>query len=107
MSTQSPVINEAAESANRSRAQRLAMKWQHAVGAISETVVVDPRLRDGVPCLAGTRVTLSQVIAQLAEGETIDEIADDMSLDKDALVQFLNGLSSLLDLPAHEARATG
>lgn len=41
---------------------------------MSERVVVNPDTMQGLPRIAGTRVTVSAILGQLAAGETIDEI---------------------------------
>ena len=43
---------------------------------MSERVVIDPETMQSLPCIAGTRVTVSAILGQLAAGETIDDILD-------------------------------
>lgn len=40
-------------------------------------VTVDPAQMGGVPCIRGTRVTVSMVLGQLAAGRTVDEVLAD------------------------------
>ncbi len=84
-----------------SQEHKLALRWSHAIALVGDCVETHPGLRGGIPCLKGTRVTVAQILAQLADGESIDEIADDMSLDRESLAKFLNALSIILDrIPA-------
>ena len=54
-------------------------------------ISVDPHIRSGEPCIAGTRITCGQIIAQLAEGDSIDQIVEDFngSFTKETIVSFL------------------
>jgi uncharacterized protein (DUF433 family) len=79
----------------------LAVRWRHAIQLLRASIDTDPKLRSGLPCIKGTRITASQVLAQLAEGDSISEIADDMSIDQEMLKSFLDALSIILDRP-HE-----
>ena len=42
-----------------------------------DRVTVDPAQMGGVPCIRGTRVTVSMVLGQLAAGRTVDEVLAD------------------------------
>jgi len=76
---------------------RLAQRLSHAVSELHDCVESHPRLRGGIPCIKGTRVTAAQIVAQIAEGESIDEIAVDMSIDRDLLSRFIGAVSIILD----------
>jgi uncharacterized protein (DUF433 family) len=45
----------------------------------------------------GPRITAAQIVAQIAEGESIDEIARDLSLDREILSRFVGAISVVLD----------
>lgn len=40
-------------------------------------IISDPRVMTGMPCIKGTRVTVANVVRQLAAGRTPDEICRD------------------------------
>ena len=40
-------------------------------------VSVDPAQMGGLPCVRGTRVTVSMVLGQLAAGRTIEQVLED------------------------------
>jgi uncharacterized protein (DUF433 family) len=42
-----------------------------------ERIAVDPARMQGLPCVRGTRVTVSAVLGQLAAGQSIDEVLVD------------------------------
>jgi uncharacterized protein (DUF433 family) len=46
------------------------MSWQ-------EHITVDPAIRSGKPCIAGTRITVYDVLEYLAGGMTEGQILDD------------------------------
>ncbi len=49
--------------------------------------------------IKGTRVTLAQVLAELAEGAPVSEIAAELDVDTTMLQKALEGLSLHLDRP--------
>ena len=62
-----------------------------------EAVDIDPGIRSGRPVLKGTRVTIAQILAELADEGSIDSLAEDMDLDKDMLKKLLDGLAAAFD----------
>jgi uncharacterized protein (DUF433 family) len=46
-------------------------------GEWQERIRVDPTICHGKPCIAGTRIMVSVVLDNLAEGRTPEEIVDD------------------------------
>jgi len=42
-----------------------------------DRITVDPLRMGGLPCIRGTRVTVSMVLGQLAAGVSIDELLED------------------------------
>lgn len=42
-----------------------------------ERIAIDPARMQGLPCIRGTRVTVSAVLGQLAAGRSIDELHED------------------------------
>lgn len=70
-----------------------------AVPTLQELVEVDPDKRGGVPVLKGTRITVAQLIAELAEDRTMSQIATAFRLDKEQIRRVLEGLSVYLDHP--------
>lgn len=51
----------------------MAYDWGMAFDRIS----VDPARMQGLPCIRGTRITVSAVLGQLAAGQTIEQILED------------------------------
>ena len=58
-----------------------------------EAVVVDPMIRSGQPVLKGTRMPISIILAELADGGSVDTLAEDRDLDKEMLKELLEGLA--------------
>lgn len=40
-------------------------------------ITADPQVMTGMPCIKGTRVTVANVVRQIATGRTPDEICED------------------------------
>ncbi len=43
-------------------------------------ITMDPSVRFGKPCVAGTRVDVATIVAAIAAGETVDSVAGDYQL---------------------------
>ena len=58
---------------------------------MSQSVVkVDPKIMNGAPCFAGTRVPIQTLIDYLEGGDSIDEFLDDFaSVSRDQVISFL------------------
>lgn len=39
-----------------------------------ERITVDPARMQGLPCIRGTRVTVSAILGQLAAGQTVEQV---------------------------------
>ncbi len=68
---------------------------------MSKAVVINLKRRGGIPCLKGSRVTIGQILAELAESGGPDEIAARLDLDRVAIENLLYGLATLLEKPVH------
>lgn len=77
----------------------LADRVNYATLLLCDSVEIDPGIRSGVPVLRGTRVPLSQALAEIAEGSSIVEIADDMEIDVSTIRGFIEGFSVWMDRP--------
>lgn len=42
-----------------------------------ERISIDPDRMQGLPCIRGTRVTVSAILGQLAAGRSVDEVLED------------------------------
>jgi uncharacterized protein (DUF433 family) len=70
-----------------------------------ERISVDPARMQGLPCIRGTRVTVSAILGQLAAGQTIEQIlADYPQLTRDDVLAALEFAAAytrerVIDLP--------
>jgi uncharacterized protein (DUF433 family) len=71
-----------------------------ALQQLNAYVDIDENRQGGTPVLRGTRFTISQLFSELAEGDSVEEIAENLDLDKDQLVGFLHAFSIAIDRPA-------
>jgi len=63
-----------------------------------DRVTVDPAQMGGVPCLRGTRVTVSMVLGQLAAGSTIDDVLVDYPyLEREDVVAALEYAAAIVN----------
>lgn len=82
-----------------SAAAQISERLERAVSELNECVEADPGRRGGVPVLKGTRFTVAQVLAQLADGDSIDDLAANLELDRATVSRLLVSLAALLDRP--------
>ena len=66
---------------------------------LQDCVFVDPQIRGGVPVLRGTRISISQIIAELAGSECVAELAEEYDIDSEPIRKLLEGLSIQFDRP--------
>jgi uncharacterized protein (DUF433 family) len=60
----------------------------------------DPMVMQGQPCIAGTRITVSNLVHQIGAGRTVDEICADYEIITPE--QIREALSFASNLAAHE-----
>ena len=71
--------------------------WGHE--ALQNSVEIDPARRGGIPVLKGTRFTVGQTLAELADSTGVPEVASQFDLDEDLIRELLYGLALLADKP--------
>jgi uncharacterized protein (DUF433 family) len=62
-------------------------------------VQIDPDRHGGVPVLKGTRFTVAQTLAELADSSGVTELAANYNLDAKTIRDTLTGLSLMLMRP--------
>jgi uncharacterized protein (DUF433 family) len=68
-----------------------------------KSIQIDPNRCGGRPVIAGTRVTVAQLLAELANGEeSLAEICEDMGLDRITCSNALYDLGHFLDSEVEE-----
>ncbi len=78
----------------------MAERSRQAMNMLHETVDIDQDLMKGVPVLKGTRFPISQLLAEIAEGRSVDQIAKAFRLNLELIKDLLHGLALHLDRPA-------
>jgi uncharacterized protein (DUF433 family) len=71
--------------------------WGHE--ALQNAVEIDPNRRGGIPVLKGTRFTVGQTLAELADSAGVPEVARRFDLDEERIRDLLYGLALLADKP--------
>lgn len=61
-------------------------------------ISMDPDIRFGKPCIAGTRIDVATVVGTLAAGETVETVAEEYALSID---QVRSALSYAAHVAAH------
>lgn len=67
------------------------------VQTLKDLVDVDDDVMGGQPCLRGTRVPISTILGEIADGQTVDEIAEDRDLDVEDLKGILHATAKVLE----------
>lgn len=63
-----------------------------------ERIVIDPNICHGQACVKGTRIPVHQIIAMLANGDTIEELLKEYpSLQRADILACLNYAASLAE----------
>jgi uncharacterized protein (DUF433 family) len=88
-----------AAAASDTEAEWLAERTKHAILMIRDCVEVNPNKRGGVPVLKGTRFTVAQLFAELGEGRSLGEIAEDFELDPTMMKKLMESFAIQLDRP--------
>lgn len=70
---------------------------QHALIMMEDSVYVGTDRRGGVPVLKCTRVKVAQVLAEIADGRSVNEVCEDMRLNVRDVRRVLYALSIALD----------
>jgi uncharacterized protein (DUF433 family) len=65
-------------------------------GEIAPRIVVDPQVRFGKPVIRGTRVPVELVVAKLAGGMSLEEVADEYAITLDDIRAALGYAAQLL-----------
>jgi uncharacterized protein (DUF433 family) len=65
-------------------------------------ILLDPRVRFGKPCLAGTRIDVAAVIGALASGQSYEEVQASWQITHE---QLLTALSYAAHVAAHQPHA--
>jgi uncharacterized protein (DUF433 family) len=63
--------------------------------SLQNSVETDSARRGGIPVLKGTRFTVGQTLAELAESSGVAEIAERCDLNETTIRELLYGLASL------------
>jgi uncharacterized protein (DUF433 family) len=72
---------------------------------IAPGITVDPAVRFGRPVIKGTRVPVDTVLGQLAAGLTVEAVADEYGLTREAVLAVLRYAADRI--ASEEVRATG
>jgi uncharacterized protein (DUF433 family) len=81
------------------RPMRLDANLHAALSALDHSIESRPRVLSGVPVFKGTRFSIPQFFAELAEGESIDSIAEEFDVDRESLSSVLHALAVCLNQP--------
>ena len=71
----------------------------YAYQAFHMSIEVNPHKRGGVPVLKGTRFTIAQVFAEIADGRSLPQLCKNFNLDRGLVTQLFEGLAVLFDRP--------
>lgn len=66
---------------------------------LSELIEISPAKLGGAPVLKGTRFSLAQLLAQLGDGDSLEDLVSNFDLDRDQLSGVLHALAKSFDRP--------
>lgn len=49
-------------------------------------ITMDPEIRFGKPCIAGTRIDVAMIVATVGNGESIEQIGDEYRLSREQIL---------------------
>jgi uncharacterized protein (DUF433 family) len=71
----------------------------YAIQLFHVCIEINPRKCGGVPVLNGTRFTIAQMFAEIADGRSLPEICDNFELDTIMVTKLFEGLAISFDRP--------
>jgi uncharacterized protein (DUF433 family) len=77
----------------------IGMRLTFAAHELKEVVEIDPARAGGVPVVAGTRITVARILAEIADGRTLAKLSRDFEIDKETISKIIHGLAIYLDRP--------
>jgi len=77
----------------------LMQRLLSAARDLTQLITLDPAVRGGVPVLTGTRLPLARIFAEVAENRPLSEIAEDLELPAESLMQVFRALAGSLERP--------
>ena len=80
-------------------AEWLVERAKYALLVIQDCVEVNPNKRGGVPVLRGTRFTVAQLFAEISEGRSLGDIAEDFEIDLVIMKKVMESFAIHFDRP--------
>ena len=77
--------------------ERTVEQVRRALIAARDCIEASPTKLGGIPVLRGTRFSVAQLFAEMADGDSVSEIADNFELDVNQIAKLLHALSMYLD----------
>jgi len=77
----------------------LEQLWRSSL-ALKDCIETSRNKLGGVPVLKGSGFPVHQVLSQLADGDSIDDLAENFELDRDQLSMLLHALATSLNRPS-------
>jgi uncharacterized protein (DUF433 family) len=77
--------------------QWMIERTQSASRELADCIELNPAKCGGVPVLKGTRISVAQILAEIGEGQSAVEVAQDYDLDAELVKRLVKGLAVYLD----------
>ena len=77
----------------------VAEQVRQAMLALRDCIEFSPYKMGGVPVLKGTRFPVAQIFAQLADGDTVAELAENFELESERISTLLHALAAYINRP--------
>jgi len=79
--------------------EQIGEQLRQASLALRTCVEISVKKLGGVPVLKGTRFSVAQVLSQIADGDSVQELAENFELDRQQVSTLLHALAAYLDRP--------
>ena len=79
--------------------QWLTERVQYATRELGDCLEWNANKLGGAPVLRGTRISVAQILAELGEGQSAEQVAQDFDLDVLLVKKLVQGLAICLDRP--------
>jgi uncharacterized protein (DUF433 family) len=72
-----------------------------AVSRLRDSIEINSAICGAVPVVKGTRFTVAQFFAQLADGDSVADVAENFGLNAQRLNELLHAFATYLDRPVY------
>lgn len=84
-----------------SNEELVKQRLQQVTLVLRECIEVNSRRLGGLPSLKGTRFSIAQVLSQIGDGDSIEDLAENFDLDREQLATVLHAMAACFNRPLY------